>query len=85
VLNQTLVQTGVQLMTEDHMRGRITTMSLMSYGLAPLGTIPLAFGSKHIGAPWAMTIAAVLMGGAVIAMAMMSRGFRQIDEAARVA
>lgn len=85
VLNQTLVQTGVQLMTEDHMRGRITTMSLMSYGLAPLGTIPLAFGSKHIGAPWAMTIAAVLMAAAVIAMAMMSKGFRQIDEAARVA
>lgn len=84
VLNQTLVQTGVQLMTEDHMRGRITTMTLMSYGLAPLGTIPLAFGSKHIGAPWAMTIAAVLMIAAVIAMATLSQGFRQIDEAARV-
>ena len=84
VLNQTLVQTGVQLMTEDRMRGRITTMTLMSYGLAPLGTIPLAFGSKHIGAPWAMTIAAVLMIVAVLAMATMSQGFRKIDEAARV-
>ncbi|MFA5493958.1 MAG: MFS transporter [Porticoccaceae bacterium] len=84
VLSQTLVQTGVQLMTADHMRGRITTMTLMSYGLAPLGTIPLAFASKHIGAPWAMTIAAVLMLIAVIAMGSLSRGFRQIDARAKV-
>ena len=84
VLSQTLVQTGIQLMTEDRMRGRITTMTLMSYGLAPLGTLPLAYGAKHIGAPWAMTIAALVMIAAVLAMATRSAGFRRIDEAARV-
>ena len=82
VFSQTLVQTAVQLMAEDHIRGRITTITMMSFSLAPMGTIPLAYASKHLGADWAMTIAAVSLMIAVILMWSLSPAFRQIDGAA---
>ena len=84
VFSQTLVQTSVQLMAEDYIRGRITTITMMSFSLAPLGTIPLAYATKRLGADWAMTIAAGLMVAGVLAMWGFSAAFREIDEAARV-
>ncbi len=80
VLTQTLVNTSVQLMAEDRFRGRITTMMLMSFGLAPVGTIPLAFATKHIGPGWALTVAAVLLMIAVVVFWSMVPAFRRIEE-----
>ncbi len=80
VLSQTLVQTAVQMMAEDHIRGRITTITMMSISLAPMGTIPLAYATKHLGAPWSMTIAAVLLIVAVLVMWLAVPAFRRIDE-----
>lgn|SRR5690606_34159470 len=83
VFSQTLVHTAVQMMAEDHIRGRITTITMMSFSLAPLGTIPLAYATKHIGASWAMTIAAVMLAIGVLLMWYLSASFRSIDDAAR--
>lgn len=83
VFSQTLVQTAVQLMAEDFVRGRITTVTMMSFSLAPMGTIPLAYATKQLGADWAMTIAAGLLVAAVLLMWALSSAFRGIDEAAR--
>lgn len=84
VFSQTLVQTSVQLMAEDYIRGRITTVTMMSFSLAPMGTIPLAYASKRLGADWAMTIAALLLIVAVLSVWSLSSAFRGIDQAARV-
>lgn len=84
VLTQTLVHTGVQLMAEDKYRGRVTTMTLMTFGMAPVGTIPLAFATKHIGASLALAIAAVLLIICVMLIWFLLPSFRKIDEAARV-
>jgi MFS family permease len=84
VFSQTLVQTAVQLMAEDFIRGRITTVTMMSFSLAPMGTIPLAWATKEFGADWAMTIAAGLLVAAVLLMWALSSAFRGIDEAARI-
>ncbi|MFA5630022.1 MAG: MFS transporter [Porticoccaceae bacterium] len=83
VLTQILVHTGVQLMSEDRYRGRITTISLMTFGLAPVGTFPLAFATKHIGASLALTAAAVILLICVTAIWFLLPSFRKIDEAAR--
>ena len=80
VFSQTLVQTAVQLMTADHIRGRVTTITMMSFSLSPIGTIPLAYASKHLGADWAMTIAAVLLIIATIIIWALSPAFRDIDK-----
>ncbi len=84
VLAQSMLYTAVQLMTDEHMRGRITTMMLMSISVAPVGTLPLAYATKHLGAPWAMTIAAVLLMMAVALTWFLVPAFRRIDEAAGV-
>jgi MFS family permease len=84
VFTQTLVHTSVQLMSEDYIRGRITTITMMSFGLAPLGTIPLAFATKHLGGPWAMSIAATLLLVGVALMWSLMPSFRRLDEAARL-
>jgi predicted MFS family arabinose efflux permease len=83
VLCQTLVHTAVQLMTEDSVRGRISTITMMTYGLAPIGTIPLAYGAKRIGAPWAMSIGALLLAVVVVYVWYRVENFRRIDQAAR--
>lgn len=80
VMTQTLVYTAVQLMTDDSVRGRVTTVSMMSYGFAPIGTIPLAYASKHIGAPWAMTYGALFILAGALWMWLKVPSFRDIDK-----
>lgn len=82
VLSNTLVSTAVQLMSEDHIRGRITTITMMSISLAPIGTIPLAWATKHIGAAWSLSVAAALLVVAVLLMWSLAPAFRRIDAVA---
>ena len=82
VLSNTLVSTAVQLMSEDHIRGRITTITMMSISLAPIGTIPLAWATKHIGAAWSLSCAAALLVVAVLLVWSLAPSFRRIDEVA---
>jgi predicted MFS family arabinose efflux permease len=84
VLTQSLVHTGVQLMAEEKYRGRVTTMTLMTFGMAPVGTIPLAFAIKTIGPAWGLTIVSLVMMLAVMAIWLASPAFRRIDEEARI-
>lgn len=83
VMTQTLVQTGVQLMTEERYRGRVTTMTVMSYGLAPLGSLPLAYATKHIGPSWALTMTSLALIAAILLMWFYVPSFRKIDEATK--
>jgi len=84
VLTQTLVHTSVQLMADDKYRGRITTMTLMTFGMAPVGTIPLAYATKHFGPAMALTIFAILLLICVALIWLLLPSFRKIDEKSRV-
>ncbi len=80
VLSHTLVNTAVQLMAEDYIRGRITTITMMSVSLAPIGTIPLAFATKQVGPAWSLTGAALLLGLVVAGVWFLFPAFRRIDD-----
>lgn len=83
VLSYTLVNTAVQLISEDYIRGRVTTITMMSVSLAPVGTIPLALATQKIGAVWSLTGGAVFIAlGALIFWALVP-AFRDIDRVAR--
>ena len=82
VLSQTLVQTAVQLMAEDYIRGRITTITMMSMSIAPMGTVLIAWSTKKIGAPWTMTLSGVMLIASVVLMWWLVPAFRRIDEVA---
>jgi len=83
VLTQTLMQTGVQLMTDERYRGRVTTMTVMSYGLAPIGTLPLAYAAKSIGPAWGLTMMSLVLISVMLAIWFLTPSFRKIDEAAK--
>ena len=80
VLSNTLVTTAVQLMAEDHIRGRVTTISLMSVSLSPLGTIPMAFATKEYGATAALTVGGSALAVMVLAIWLLIPAFRRIDK-----
>jgi MFS family permease len=65
-INQTLVQLNV----EDNVRGRVMSVSLLTWGVMPIGQLGVGALADAIGAPWAMALACVaaLMCIAVIAM-----------------
>jgi MFS family permease len=56
--------TLLQLTTEDHFRGRVMSFyTLMLVGTAPLGAILSGSIAQWMGAPWATTLSAVVLGG----------------------
>jgi predicted MFS family arabinose efflux permease len=65
-INQTLVQLNV----EDNVRGRVMSVSLLTWGVMPIGQLGVGALADGIGAPWAMALACVaaLICIAVIAM-----------------
>jgi predicted MFS family arabinose efflux permease len=83
VFSQTLVQTAVQLMSEDYIRGRITTITMMSISIAPVGTLVLAWATRHYGAPWTMTGSGVALILGVALFWGLLPAFRQIDRASQ--
>ncbi|GIX31757.1 MAG: hypothetical protein KatS3mg124_2229 [Porticoccaceae bacterium] len=82
-VSQTLVQTGVQLLAEDHIRGRVTTITMMSVSIAPVGTLLIAVAVKHFGAPWTLTATGALLAAAILLLWRGCAAFRAIDGAAR--
>lgn len=82
-ISQTLVGTATQLMTEDHVRGRVTTITMMSMSLSPLATVPVAFAAKQLGADWGLSLAAAGLAIAALGIWGLSAAFRNIDALAK--
>ena len=51
-------QMTVQLIVPDELRGRVTSLRMMTFGLSPLGVLPLSAVAELLGTP-----VAVLLGG----------------------
>ncbi len=51
--------TAIQLLIPDHVRGRIMSFMMMSFGLTPLGTLPVSALAQGFGAPTAVCAGAV--------------------------
>jgi hypothetical protein len=83
VFSQTLVQTAVQLMSEDFIRGRITTITMMTISIAPVGTVLIAYATRHIGGPWTMTLAGLMLVVGVSLFWSLLPSFRHIDTICR--
>ncbi len=57
----TLNNIVVQLLVSDAVRGRVSSVMLMSISLTPLGTVPLAAIAEAYGAPLAVCCASLLL------------------------
>jgi MFS family permease len=77
--NMSLNRGLLQMQVEDHMRGRIMSIDMMSHGLMPLGVIPISI----IAEQHTVAVALIAAGGAfivsVLLLALFARSVRQVD------
>ncbi len=70
-------------LADDNMRGRVSGVLGMSFGLTPLGVVPLAFLSELWGAQHAVTIVAIFLGLLALGVFAYSKTLRTMDQRAR--
>jgi predicted MFS family arabinose efflux permease len=63
-------QTVLQLRVDDAVRGRVLSIYLLTWGLLPLGQLPLGALADRIGAPSATALACALAGGCIALIAI---------------
>ncbi len=77
--NMSLNRGLLQLHVDDHMRGRVMSIDMMSHGVMPLGVIPIAYIAEQQD----VAVALVCAGGAFIvaigALALLSNAVRDLD------
>lgn len=81
----TLNNTAIQLLIPDEVRGRVMALMMMTFGLTPLGTVPVAAMAQAFGAPTAVAVAAVVTAGLSVAIFVVSKALRGIDATSQAA
>ena len=76
---QTINNTVTLLLADTHMRGRVSGLMGMSFGLTPLGVIPLAFAAEKVGVDMAVTGACVVLMVLVTGFYLLSATLRNMD------
>lgn len=76
---QILNNTAIQLLVPEEVRGRISGFLMMSFGLTPLGTLPMALLAESVGAPWAVAAASGIVVAGAIVWYTASPALRRID------
>lgn len=82
---QTSNQAVTQVLVPDHVRGRVMSLNMMTFGLTPLGAVPIAAAAQVWGAPVAVGGASIVAAALVGIIYLASPTFRGIDEVIRAA
>ncbi len=78
--NMSLNRGLLQMQVEDHMRGRIMSIDMMSHGLMPLGVIPISIIAEQRDVADALVVAGMAFIVTVLLLALLSRSVRRVDE-----
>ena len=73
---QTVNNATVQILVDDSVRGRMSSFMMMSFGLTPLGVLPMAVAADHFGAAYAIL-------GACVALVIVTAGFLGLSKTLR--
>jgi MFS family permease len=73
-MNMTLLQTY----TADEVRGRIMSISMMTFGAMPLSAVPFGALAERIGTPDALGLSGLLLTFFVLMFTILNREFRKI-------
>ena len=79
-MSQTLNQTLVQLLADNAVRGRMSSLMMLTVGLTPLGVLPVAYFSEIYGIAHTMFVACILLVLVVLAFFLLSPTLRGLDE-----
>jgi MFS family permease len=81
----TLNNSAIQLLIPDRVRGRISSFLMMSFGITPLGTLPMAAVAERFGAPVAVAGASLLVIVVGLGFFASSPALRSVDTHTREA
>lgn len=81
--SQTLNNTTAQLLVDDQVRGRLSSFMMLSFGVTPLGVMPLALLANHVGIQAAIATAATVLAVALLCFIVFSPALRQLDATVR--
>lgn len=77
---QTINNTVALLLSESEMKGRVSSLMNMSFGLTPLGVLPLAYAAEAVGVSYAVVIACLVLIILVVGFYLMSSTLRNMDQ-----
>jgi predicted MFS family arabinose efflux permease len=80
---QTVNNAAIQILTDDEMRGRMSSLMMMSFGLTPIGVFPMAVAADRIGAANAISAACVFLLVLVAVFYFASRTLRDLDHSVK--
>lgn len=80
---QTVNNAAIQILTDDEMRGRMSSLMMMSFGLTPIGVFPMAIAADRIGAANAISGACVFLLALVAAFYFTSKTLRDLDHSVK--
>lgn len=78
-MSQTLNQTLVQLLADNEVRGRMSSLMMLTVGLTPLGVLPVAYFAEIYGMANTMFVACLMLILVVLAFFMLSPTLRKLD------
>lgn len=79
-ISQTLNNTIIQLLAHDEVRGRMSSLVMISLGLTPLGVLPIAIASERYGISITVFSACILLALVVAAFFFFSPSLRNLDK-----
>lgn len=79
MIGMTVTNTSIQLVIPDHVRGRVMSVMMMTFGLMPLGAVPASFLADAIGSPMTTALGALLLVVSSLLIFQVIPGFRGLD------
>lgn len=77
--SQTVNNASIQLLVDDSVRGRMSSLMMLSFGLTPIGVFPLAIAADRFGAASAIVGSCVLLVILTAAFYVLSGTLRNLD------
>ena len=65
--------------TDDALRARVMSLNMMTYGLMPLGALPMGYAIDHIGAQNTLFIVGLTLIAATIMLMLGSSTIRRVS------
>jgi MFS family permease len=72
--------TIIQLLSHEEVRGRMSSLMMLSMGLTPLGVLPVAWASEIYGVAPTMFVACLILLGIMVLMYACSPTLRHLDK-----
>lgn len=78
--NMSLNRGMLQLQVDDHMRGRIMSVDMMSHGLMPIGVIPISIIAEQYSVATAIVVSGIAFVVLVLLLSVVAQSVRHVDD-----